>query len=248
MIAAFVRWYRSFNATWWFVALIWALVMAFGLVAVNFYQTQGFTIRDVFETWSYIGSLLVAGSAVFAVLTYLYQKRKDKTEAVIDLLEIMREKIILRMSEVQQEIFSVHKLRKMEEMLSARIEVFDLDMFRRAHPEVAEQQARFFFGPGSDKYSVQLNDLANLLEEFALRVENLNAEDVPAMNSIMPLFVRAVESIAIYIMVESLSPGNGTFPGIRRVYNKWKDAPCISRSASFENRNRAIGELLQPHS
>jgi hypothetical protein len=198
------------------------------------------------EDLSYASQVVLAALAFVAVYQYVYQKRKDRIDAVSALLDITRDDIIPLHSKIQSAIDATHGNNGSYTFLSAKVESFDRTTFVRTHNDIAREQARIYFATGSLELRQNMTNLGNLMEEFALRVIEQEATHEKAMESIVPIFVVIVEQFAVYFIVQSLYPGNGTFPGVRTLYDTWKDSPSVNRNTSVREYNAALGELLIP--
>ncbi|MBI5003717.1 hypothetical protein HZC00_01335 [Candidatus Kaiserbacteria bacterium] len=222
-------------------------LVGFGIGAfIALMMTVYYHLEPLLEDLSYASQVVLAALAFVAVYQYVYQKRKDRIDAVSALLDITRDDIIPLHSKIQSAIVATHGTNGSYTFLSTRMESFDRATFLRTHTDVAREQARIYLATNSLELRQDITTLGNLMEEFALRVIEQKATHEKAMESIIPIFVVIVEQFAVYFIVQGLYPGNGTFPGIRTLYNTWKDSPSVNRNASVREYNSAVGELLRP--
>ncbi len=234
MIRRVVRWFDERKGSWWVVFLVWLVDVLLGfLIYTNIKDRTANDYNNILEGLAHISDVVIACFALVALIAYLYQKEKDRTDAVMVLLEITRDKLIPKKAEIGRLMAVAHNMKNLTyyAMPSVRIDVFDIESFREKYPAIAKAQTTVLYTK-SGTYGQQVNTLCNLIEEYALRALSQKAEGKKEMEAVIPIYVNLVEQYAMYFFLQGLIPGNGDYAPVFELYKKWCDLPCINRGDS----------------
>lgn len=219
------QWFNTGKKDWWLVGGVWLLDALLGAFIVFYYYTAGFDFLHVLEGWSYVAQLVIAVSALFAAITFFYQRDKDKINFAIEQVSFYR-KEVRPLDNKLWELFEDSKL--YYEVVPICIKDFTLAGYERDFPEKVEEQRMAMLVRTTNK-SHKLykeifdteGELLNALEQFSLGVIYTGVTNYKAMGTVKQAFVETVERHAYKILL--MAQDEKFLQETSNLYNAWKN-------------------------
>ncbi len=176
-----------------------------------------------------------AFSLIIAIVNYFYKKQQDLTAAAIDQVTFFREKILLEWIHTSKAF-----LKKNSSFLfpSIHIEKHIISDLMQRDSSNFTNQLLIFFNPETAKIDDTILDLhislLNMLEEFALKVKNLNTIENSALIPLHVAFIELIEqNAAALFFVRDIMTETQTYNTILWLYSIWVNK--IVRPKIIEN-------------
>lgn len=182
-----------------------------------------------------ISNVVVALSASVAVITYFYNKEKDRVLAVVDQVSFFREKVLAEGDKFMRFVRATDK-----EYIFSRIKLDEpvIEVIKEKYQKEVVAQLELIKKYGEEFFTLQVNCL-NLAEELALRIIYSKTSKHKAFNSIKPTFIQLVEMSALLLMQErNIITGNDIYSATLELYLEWKDE--VDRSSPEERTEKII--------
>ncbi len=182
-----------------------------------------------------MANVVIAISAIVAVITYFNNKNKDNVLAVADQVSFFRERVL---SEGNKFMMLVRETDKEYEFSRIRLDEPVIKVINDKYQKEVFAQLDLIKKHKDVFLILQVNCL-NLAEELALRVIYSKTYDHKALNSIKPAFIQLIEMTALVLMQErEVVTGNQIYSATLELYSKWKDS--VDRSSPGERVKKII--------
>lgn len=188
-----------------------------GVLSVIFFCNLGFTDLEEIRIYA---EIVTAGSLFIALLTYFYQRKKDKNLAAIDQISFFRKEIIpqcdLFLSFVRDK-----KSNQSYEFKKVRLDEPILEFAVKKYNSAVREQNDIY--KEFKTWSMQTT-LLNMLEELSLKIKLFKTNNHEALNSIRAPFVEMIEINAVVLLMQrEIITGNQTYSAVINLYLEWKD-------------------------
>lgn len=165
-----------------------------------------------------VSSIIASGSILVAIISYFYNKNRNKVLTVVDQISFFREKILVEGNKL------ITLVREKDKDYIFSLVKLDSPTIKAINEEqLVEVTKQIDLIKNYNTYSLQVNIL-NLLEELSLRIIFSKTINHKALYSIMPIFIQSVEMNGLVLMQErEITTGNKIFSGTLELYKTWKD-------------------------
>lgn len=176
------------------------------------------------EQWAHIADMLIAGTAIFAVITFYYQRETNKVVFALDRINFFRENVL----SLDNKLFKAFQNSTLYyETSSIRISTFDLERYTKEFPEKVQDQkaSRLVRLAGLPKYKEiedTENELLNALEEFSVGVIYTGINNHDSTRTIRKAFVEIVERNAFKVLL--MAQQEKFMQETSRLYLLWRDS------------------------
>lgn len=217
--------------------IVYLILVGIVLIMIEISLCYGLSVTEQFA------QIVIAISALFAAVTYFYQKDHDKSIAIIEQISFFRKEVL-----PANDSFVLYIRSKYPELIipAIKLDIPSLKYVRENHHEKGQVQIdllkKFNTAEDREKFSMLQVNLLNALEEFSSRVicsKSFIAEElIPVRFSFIQLV--EVNVIRLLMMKEIYAPGS--YQSIVTLYSSWKDS--IDRKTT-EERIKEIGESFR---
>ncbi len=187
------------------------------------------------DALSKIATIISSLSLLGAVLTYWYQKWKDKRDAVLEQIEFFRKEIVPKHDEF---ILCCREALRDPNYAPLRVKLDNLDIESFRNQYQAKKQAELFKNPKILSLHAQI---LNLLEQLSLMIIHSKTMKHQALNSIKYPFVESVEWNGTFIFFKKGISGEYIYSNVLYLYSAWKDT--VDRTTEKERIEKFLTSL-----
>lgn len=197
------------------------------------------------ESLAYIAQIVTALTLVVAVMEFLYRRSKDKRIDEIELVSFFRNIIAPAYWRYYEQLRPEAGERNLALPFIGAIETFSYEWIYTYATEKFEEQEKITMDAESRDLvgaTKSFSDLANAMEEFALRVLLVDAVDSAKLNSVRATYAEIVEMFAYRIAFSNLQK-DYHYPNIITLYMYWRTA--VDRQEPEKRIKQKIHDWMQ---
>lgn len=170
------------------------------------------------DPWVDWAQIIGAGALFVALMTFLYQKKRDKALAAVDQIAFFRTNIIDKHTKIYEGLTDP---KDRDDYAKNRIQLIQgtLAEIKDKNKDQCAKQVHLI-----QKYELYIPgiDVLNMLEEFSLRVLYLGSEKHEALNSLKHAFVLLVEIHAVLLLMQrEIMTKNNLYTATLSLYKLW---------------------------
>jgi hypothetical protein len=164
-------------------------------------------------------ALITSIGILIAVAKYLYEMNKDKQTDIISLISFFRKEVISQHGEFVDSVIC-EKNNSKHEFVAIEMATVSLEWLLKNAQQNAVAQKDYIFH--NDKTTSNATRFANAMEEFAAKVNILNASQSTELEILRPTFVAFFEGLAMLITAQrQLGLGESMYKYSTELYIDW---------------------------